>query len=171
MDLQTGRKSLSRHAVTGWLCSAFWLFAGTSLAAETVGPGSSDPFTQEWQELAPDVWVGIRPDSPRTPVLGNTTLVVSPEGVVVFDGGAAPLASERVVQKVRELGDAPVTHIIVSHWHGDHDYGIFRILEAFPAAQVLSHPCTRHNLDKKLRGHPLAASGQLAASNPDTRHP
>jgi glyoxylase-like metal-dependent hydrolase (beta-lactamase superfamily II) len=92
--------------------------------------------------------VGIRPDSPRTPVLGNTTFVVSGKGVVVFDGGGAPLASERVLAKIREVSDQPVTHIIVSHWHGDHDFGIFRILEAFPQAEVISHPYTRANLDR-----------------------
>ncbi len=125
----------------GWILFFVILLSTSSAYA-------ADPFEQEWQELAPGVWVGIRPDSPRTPVLGNTTLVVSSEGAVVFDGGAAPLASERVVQKVRQLGDAPVTHVIVSHWHGDHDYGIFRILEAFPDAQVISHPYTRANLDR-----------------------
>jgi glyoxylase-like metal-dependent hydrolase (beta-lactamase superfamily II) len=109
---------------------------------------SASSFDMTWEEVAPGVWTGIRADSTRTPVLGNTTLVVSAEGVVVFDGGGAPLQSDQVVAKVRELGKQPVTHIIVSHWHGDHDYGIFRILEAFPQAQVISHPYTRATLDK-----------------------
>ncbi len=122
-----------------------------SVAVEPGPAVQPDPFMQEWQELAKGVWVGIRPDSTRTPVLGNTTLVVSSEGVVVFDGGGAPLASERVLQKVRSLGDAPVTHIVVSHWHGDHDFGIFRILEAFPGAQVISHPYTRAKLGKNTQ--------------------
>jgi glyoxylase-like metal-dependent hydrolase (beta-lactamase superfamily II) len=137
---------LSRKIHCRWqlACLALVALSANAQAVET----RPDPFVQDWQELAAGVWVGIRADSPRTPVLGNTTLVVSAEGVVVFDGGAAPLASERVVQKIRELGSAPVTHIIVSHWHGDHDYGIFRILEAFPAAQVISHPYTRANLGK-----------------------
>jgi glyoxylase-like metal-dependent hydrolase (beta-lactamase superfamily II) len=112
------------------------------------GSAAANPFELSWKELAPGVWTGQRPDSPRTPVLGNTTLVISDEGAVVFDGGGAPLASEQVVAKVRELTNQPVTHVIVSHWHGDHDYGIFRILEAFPRAQVLSHPYTRENLAK-----------------------
>ena len=109
---------------------------------------TANPFELTWNEIAPGVWTGIRADSIRQPVLGNTTLVLSGEGVVVFDGGGVPLASEQVVAKVRELGDRPVTHIVVSHWHGDHDYGIFRILEAFPQAQVISHPYTRANLGK-----------------------
>jgi glyoxylase-like metal-dependent hydrolase (beta-lactamase superfamily II) len=108
---------------------------------------SASPFDLTWEEVAPGVWTGIRADSTRTPVLGNTTLVVSAQGVVVFDGGGAPLQSEQVVAKVRELGQQPVTHIVVSHWHGDHDYGIFRILDAFPQAQVISHPYTRAKLD------------------------
>ena len=108
---------------------------------------SASPFDLTWEEVAPGVWTGIRADSTRTPVLGNTTLVVSAQGVVVFDGGGAPLQSEQVVAKVRELGQQPVTHIVVSHWHGDHDYGIFRILDAFPQAEVISHPYTRAKLD------------------------
>ncbi len=108
---------------------------------------SASPFDVTWEEVAPGVWTGIRADSTRTPVLGNTTLVASAEGVVVFDGGGAPLQSDQVVIKVRELGKQPVTHIVVSHWHGDHDYGIFRILEAFPQAQTISHPHTRARLD------------------------
>jgi len=121
------------------------LFLLMMFASNSAG---ATPFEVAWNELAPGVWTGQRPDSPRTPVLGNTTLVISDEGAVVFDGGGAPLASEQVVAKVRELTSQPVTHIIVSHWHGDHDYGIFRILEAFPQAQVLSHPYTREKLDK-----------------------
>lgn len=117
--------------------------------AEPAGDAStSDPFAIAWEELAPGVWVGIRPDSPRTPVLGNTTFVVSGEGVVVFDGGGAPLAGERVLAKIREVSDQPVTHIVVSHWHGDHDFGIFHLVNAFPDAQVISHPYTRANLER-----------------------
>ncbi len=62
---------------------------------------SASPFDLTWEEVAPGVWTGIRADSTRTPVLGNTTLVVSSAGVVVFDGGGAPLQSEQVVAKVR----------------------------------------------------------------------
>lgn len=109
-----------------------------------------DPYEPAWEEIAPGVWTGIRNDSPRVPVMGNTTLVVSDEGVVVFDGGAAPLWSERVVEKIKSLTGQPVTHIVVSHWHGDHDYGIFKILEAYPAARVISHPYTRANLGKNF---------------------
>lgn len=125
----------------------------TFIAALTFAPGAltadspaGNPFELVWTQLAPGVWTGQRPESPRTPVLGNTTLVVSDDGAVVFDGGGAPLQSEQVVAKIRELTDKPVTHIVVSHWHGDHVYGISKILDAFPRAQVLSHPYTRENL-------------------------
>ena len=127
------------------LLCAFVLFA---LSAPIAAPAAANPFELTWTELARGIWTGQRPDSPRVPVLGNTTVVISDEGAVVFDGGGAPLASEQVVAKVRELTTKPVTHVIVSHWHGDHDYGIFKILEAFPQAQVISHAYTRDNLDK-----------------------
>ena len=40
------------------------------------------PFAFDFEELAPGVWTGVRPDGPRFPVMGNATFVISEEGVV-----------------------------------------------------------------------------------------
>ena len=102
-----------------------------------------DPFELAFSELAPGVWTGIREGSTRLPVTGNAVFVISDEGVVVFDGGSVPLMSERLIAKIRELTDRPVTHVAVSHWHGDHNLGIHRFLEEFAAVEVIGHPFTR----------------------------
>jgi glyoxylase-like metal-dependent hydrolase (beta-lactamase superfamily II) len=101
------------------------------------------PFTMEFEELAPGVWAGVRPDGPRFPVMGNTTFVISEEGVVVFDGGGMPAMSEQVIAKIRSLTDKPVTHVITSHWHGDHNFGVFRFAEEFDNVQFIAHEFTR----------------------------
>jgi len=64
--------------------TALCLLGSTAAAA-------AERFELEFGQLAPGVWAGVRPDSPRFPVLGNTTFVVSEAGVVVFDGGGLPV--------------------------------------------------------------------------------
>ena len=118
-------------------CVAVMLTA-SSLAAI----GDEGPFGIEFEEISPGVWAGIRPDSPRFPVMGNTTFVVSDEGVVVFDGGGMPVMAEQVIEKVRTLTDKPVTHVVISHWHGDHDFGVYRFAEEFPNVQFIAHEYT-----------------------------
>lgn len=107
-------------------------------------PASADgPFSIEFEELAPGVWAGVRPDGPRFPVMGNTTFVIGDSGVVVFDGGGMPVMSELVIDKIRTLTDKPVTHVIISHWHGDHFFGVYRFAEEFPGVQFIAHEFTR----------------------------
>ena len=100
------------------------------------------PFHFEFQEISPGVWTGIRPDSPRFPVMGNTTFVISDEGVVVFDGGGMPAMAEQIIEKVRSLTDKPVTHVVISHWHGDHNFCVYRFAEEFPNVQFVAQEFT-----------------------------
>jgi glyoxylase-like metal-dependent hydrolase (beta-lactamase superfamily II) len=119
-----------------------------AVAAFFAAPASraADPFEMEWRELARDVWVGERPVSYRSPVMTNTTVVIGNDGVLVFDAAGLAIQGERLVRKVAELTDKPITHIAISHWHGDHSMGNYAVLEKFPAAEVISHEFTaRYN--------------------------
>jgi len=109
------------------------------------------PFRFEFEEVAEGVWAGVRPDSPRFPVMGNTTFVISGEGVVVFDGGGVPAMAEQVIEKIRSITDRPVTHVAISHWHGDHHFGIAPFVEAFPNVQVIAQTFT----DRAMNGSPI----------------
>lgn len=113
-------------------------------------PDIEDPLEQTFTELAPGVWVGNRPDSTRLPVTPNTTFVISEEGVIVFDGGNLPLVAERVIAKIRQLTELPVTHVIISHWHMDHVLGVSHYQDAFPGVQVIAHPYTRELIFRYL---------------------
>lgn len=104
-------------------------------------------YSFEFEEISDDVWVGVRPDSPRFPVMGNTMFVISDEGVVVFDGGGTPLMSEQIIEKIRSLTDNPVTHVIISHWHGDHVFGVHRFAEEFPGVNYVAHRFTAEVID------------------------
>jgi methyl coenzyme M reductase gamma subunit len=50
--------------------------------------------------------------------------------------------ADRIIKKIREITDKPVTHVIISHWHGDHNFGIHRYVEEFPNVQIVSHSFT-----------------------------
>jgi glyoxylase-like metal-dependent hydrolase (beta-lactamase superfamily II) len=124
----------------------------------------ADPFAWTFQQLAPDVWAGLRDDPVRIPFMPNTTFVISADGVVVFDGGGLPLMAERAISKIRTLTDRPVTHVIVSHWHQDHNLGISAYLQEFPNVQVISHPYTRQGIRRNMQAHEQEAH-QFVTSN------
>jgi glyoxylase-like metal-dependent hydrolase (beta-lactamase superfamily II) len=113
------------------------------LIASNLPATASGLFDLEWRELAPGIHVGQRPDPMRYPVVCNTVVVIGDEGILVFDAGGFPSQGEQVLAKVKALSAKPVTHIVISHWHGDHNRGIGPILDAFPNAKVVGHTFTR----------------------------
>jgi cyclase len=120
---------------------------GTALALlgsmiSLAGIAGAAAFDIEFEELAPGVWAGVRPDAPRFPVMGTSVFVISDDGVVVFDGGGVPLMAEKVIDKIRSLTDVPVTHVVISHWHGDHNFGIHRFVDEYPGVQVIAQQFT-----------------------------
>ncbi len=104
--------------------------------------GDDGPFHFAFQELSAGVWAGVRADTNRYPVMGNTTFVISDEGAVVFDGGGAAGMADQIIAKIRSLTNKPVTHVVISHWHGDHNFGVFRFGEEFPGVQYIAHQFT-----------------------------
>ena len=106
----------------------------------------ANPFEYGWQELAPGVWAGVRQDPFELPQEGNCVFVVTDQGVVLFDAGGSPLMGESIVSKVHSVTSQPITHVIISHWHGDHMRGLQAIQAAFPNVQIFAHPHTRERI-------------------------
>lgn len=107
---------------------------------------ASDPFEVKFEEVSDNVWAGIRPDAHVYPVVGNTTFVIGDQSVLVFDGGGRSITADKVIKKIKSLTSLPVSHVIISHWHPDHSYGIHRYAEQFSNVQFIAHTFT----DKKL---------------------
>ena len=103
----------------------------------------ANPFEYNWQQLAPDVWAAIRQDPFELPQEGNAVFVVTDQGVVLFDAGGSPLMGAEIVAKVRSVTNKPITHVVISHWHGDHMRGLQSIQQAFPQVQIFAHPYSR----------------------------
>ena len=109
----------------------------------STGKALANPFEYTWQQLAPGVWSAIRQDPFELPQEGNSVFIVTDQGVVLFDAGGSPAMGEAIVAKVRSVTDKPITHVIISHWHGDHMRGLQAIQAAFPQVQIFAHPHSR----------------------------
>jgi glyoxylase-like metal-dependent hydrolase (beta-lactamase superfamily II) len=74
---------------------------------------------------------------------GNSVVILSADGVLVFDSNGTPAAAAAVLAAIRELTDQPVRYVVNSHWHWDHWYGTEVYRQAFPDLRIISHEKTR----------------------------
>lgn len=118
---------------------------GPSMRVEAVGPHSH--YVQGLTQLG----------SPKNQnFISNAGFVITPEGVVVVDALGSPRLAERLTQAIRQLTDQPVTHVIVTHYHADHIYG----LQHFKAlgAKVVAHSASREYIQSDTARLRLEAS-------------
>ncbi len=54
----------------------------------------------------------------------NAGFVVTDAGVVVFDTLGTPSLGLALLRKIRAITDKPVKHVVLSHYHADHIYGL-----------------------------------------------
>lgn len=54
----------------------------------------------------------------------NAGFVVTDEGVVVFDTLGTPALGAEMLRVIRSVTDRPVRHVVISHYHADHFYGL-----------------------------------------------
>jgi cyclase len=90
-------------------------------------------------ELAPGIFLFSRPGYGDVGLDGNSIVVTSRDGVLVFDTNGTPSASAAVLAEIRAITNQPVKWIVNSHWHWDHWYGTETYQQAFPAARIVSH--------------------------------
>ncbi|MDH3387045.1 MAG: MBL fold metallo-hydrolase [Gammaproteobacteria bacterium] len=55
--------------------------------------------------------------------VSNSAFVVSSAGVIVFDTLGTPALGAKLLAAIREVTDAPIRRIYISHYHADHMYG------------------------------------------------
>jgi glyoxylase-like metal-dependent hydrolase (beta-lactamase superfamily II) len=149
--------------MSGWLarlsfCAALTVCAGLATAA-----ADGDAYSVELVPLRPGVYLVRRPDPLREPVEANAIFIVNEDGVLVFEGGGAPLVAERSIALIRSVTDKPVTHVVNSHWHGDHNLGNQVYKAMFPDVRFIGHPDTR----AAMTGAPMSYVQRFALSLED----
>ena len=93
--------------------------------------------------------------------ISNAGFVVTPTGVVVIDALGSPTLAERLVSEIRKVTPLPVTHVIVTHYHADHIYG----LQSFKAngARIIGHRAALAYINSDTATIRLQASRQTLA--------
>jgi cyclase len=120
---------------TSWLACAAALVLPCGAAAQNQ--------SLEMHKLGDGVYAAIRSEFRMDPIEGNSLIVVTSEGVVVFDTGRTPDTARRMIAEIRKLTDQPVRYVVNSHWHDDHVFGNQAYEEAFPGVQFIAHRETR----------------------------
>ena len=74
--------------------------------------------------------------------MSNAGFVVTKDGVVVFDTLGSPSLAREMLKRIREVTEAPIKRVIVSHYHADHYYGIQVFKDA--GAEIWAHEGGKH---------------------------
>ena len=78
---------------------------------------------------------------------GNSVVILTDEGVVVFDTSGTPASGKAILDGIQKLTNKPVLYVINSHWHWDHWGGNQVFKAAYPNVQFLSY---EKNLDQMM---------------------
>jgi len=91
---------------------------------------------------------------------GNSTVVITGEGVVVVDAGIGEGTGRRIVRTIRERTESPLHTIIYTHGHFDHAYNMKPLFSdaetrGYPKPQVIAHEAVPKRFEryKRLFGH------------------
>ena len=90
--------------------------------------------------------------------ISNAGFVITPHGVVVIDALGSPTLAQALVDEIRQITPLPITHVLVTHFHADHIYG----LQVFKAlgAHIVAHEAGKQYLHSDTAKARLAASRQ-----------
>ena len=110
-------------------------YRAASVFALTVGllvapakSAASDAAKPKAQPVAPGVWMvqGLSAlgSSANRNFISNAGFVVTSAGVVVIDALGSPELARELRAEIARVTPLPVTHVIVTHYHADHIYGL-----------------------------------------------
>ncbi|MDP3749637.1 MAG: MBL fold metallo-hydrolase [Phenylobacterium sp.] len=120
-------------------------------------------FARQTYAVAPHIWLIAKPAVTDPPFEGNVVVIEQARGLVVVDAGGAPVSGQAVVAEIRKLTGKPVTWLVYTHYHGDHNLGAGAIRAAWPGVQIVSSTRTREN----MTGPPMAYVATYAKSYGD----
>jgi glyoxylase-like metal-dependent hydrolase (beta-lactamase superfamily II) len=134
-------------------------------------------------QVAEGIYVFLTPPYGDVGLDGNSVVILSNDGVLVFDTNGTKAAAEAVLGEIRKLTDKPVRYVVNSHWHWDHWYGTEVYKRVFPDAHVIAHEKTRElmmgpalefnkpGIEEQLPGYVEGLAKRVAAAEASTPPP
>lgn len=74
------------------------------------------------------------PNKENLGYMNNSLVVIGDTGVILVDSGSHRAVGEHIGKAIAKITPKPVTHVLITHHHGDHHLGSI----AFPGARVIS---------------------------------
>jgi glyoxylase-like metal-dependent hydrolase (beta-lactamase superfamily II) len=136
-------------------------FLATTAAAAAAAPGlARAQRAVQARQVSASCWMvegeAALGSSANRNFISNAGFVATPAGAVVVDALGSPQLARELIAEVRRVANVPVTHVVVTHWHADHIYG----LQEFQAqgARILGHRQAREYLNSETAANRLLAS-------------
>jgi glyoxylase-like metal-dependent hydrolase (beta-lactamase superfamily II) len=80
-------------------------------------------------------------------VNGNTTVIIGERQVFVVDTCYLPSVAREDIAQIRQWTDRPVSFVLNTHFHNDHNLGNRAYMDAFPALTIIAHAETKKEMD------------------------
>ncbi|MFM2276205.1 MAG: hypothetical protein RL211_2077 [Pseudomonadota bacterium] len=101
------------------------------------------------KNVSPSVWyvegLGALGSSANQNFISNSAFIVTSAGVVVIDALGSPVLADRLIREIRKITPIPVTHVIVTHYHADHIYGLQTMKTR--GARIIAHRAAQEYLN------------------------
>ncbi len=78
---------------------------------------------------------------------GNSTVIIGERQVFVVDSCFLPSAAREDIAQIRQWTDKPVSFLLNTHFHNDHNLGNRAYMDAFPALTIIAHVETKKDMD------------------------
>jgi cyclase len=78
---------------------------------------------------------------------GNTTVIIGDRQVLVVDTCFLPSAAREDIAQIRQWTNKPVSFVLNTHFHNDHNLGNRIYMDAFPALTIIAHTETKKDMD------------------------
>lgn len=112
------------------------------------------------QELAPRTWLL------RFPIV-NVMVFETDEGLVLVDSGYAP-AGPALAETLKKLSNKPLHTVILTHFHADHAFGAWALMDQKPRVITEQRFITQMELDMRSNGLIARNNQQSVADVPRT---
>ena len=111
------------------------------MAKAFASQGDMTEKTITFEEVGRDIWAFTAEGDP------NSGVIIGDDSVMIVEAQATPRLAHKVIEKVREVTDKPITHLVLTHYHAVRVLGA----SAYGAPQII--------MSEKARGM-VAERGQ-----------
>ncbi len=152
---------MTYKAALGALAAALLITPLAGAQAPASGPAQAEAQRAvRAQQVSPSTWYVQGDSALGTPAnrnfISNAGIIATPAGAVVVDALGSPQLARELIAEVRRVTGQPVTHVVVTHYHADHVYGLQEFQKA--GARILAVGKAREYLHSDTAALRLQAS-------------